>query len=88
MLNRTKEGGEYSLLSLSAKRDAPVCSSSNESGFKQVDKLASLSPQPNVVALRSRTGAITVDAREQESNRPSMPQIFRRAQASGHSFLI
>ncbi|MDT5061348.1 MAG: hypothetical protein QOH63_1807 [Acidobacteriota bacterium] len=62
MWNRAVKAG--SLITSSAKRDAPACSNTIESGFLLVDKRASLSPQPNVVALRSRTGAITFDARE------------------------
>jgi len=33
---------------------------------------ASLSPQPNLVAYRSRAGAVTIDAREQVSGTKSM----------------
>jgi hypothetical protein len=57
------EGGEPIFTSRGETRRTR-CSNTIESGFYLVDKRASLSPQPNVVALRSRTGAITIDARE------------------------
>jgi len=49
------------------------CSKKNlESGFLTRLTTASLSPQPNLVAYRSRAGAVTIDAREQVSGTKSM----------------
>jgi len=46
------------------------CSKKNlESGFLTRLTTASLSPQPNLVAYRSRAGAVTIDAREQVSGK-------------------